>query len=84
MLRPSKKELAVKTLIYRLFVILYEGVLAFVFGYFGIKLVEFVLINNFFKLLGYFIMELWWFRYLRTRFMLLEKLILDKIRKTLK
>jgi hypothetical protein len=79
--KPPKRELLVKSLVYRLFVILYEVVLALIVGYIGFNILEFVAVNNLIKILGYFIVELWWFRYLRTRFMLLEKLILNKIRR---
>lgn len=79
--KPSKRELLVKTIIYRLFVILYESLLAIVVGYIGLRILDFVVLNNLVKMAGYFIVELWWFRYLRTRFMLLERLILSKLRK---
>ena len=78
--KPPKRELFVKSLVYRLFVIMYEAILALIVGYIGFNILEFVAVNNLIKIAGYFIVELWWFRYLRTRFMLLEKLILNRVR----
>ncbi|MCD6137148.1 MAG: hypothetical protein J7J91_00975 [Deltaproteobacteria bacterium] len=78
----TKKEILVKAIFYRAFVILYELSLGLLLGYLGFTIAGFVIANNLIKLLGYVVFELWWFRYLKTRFKLLEKLILKKLRKT--
>ena len=78
----TKKEILIKAIFYRAFVILYELSLGFLLGYLGFTIAGFVIANNLIKLLGYVVFELWWFRYLKTRFKLLEKLILKKLRKT--
>jgi len=83
-LRPPKRELLVKSILYRVFVIAYELCLAFLLGYLGFTVSGFVVANNLIKLAGYVVFELWWFRYLRTRFRLLERLILERLRKTIK
>jgi len=81
LIRPSKKELLVKSAVYRMFAIAYESALAAVFALIGINVFEFIALNNIIKLVGYFIVELWWFRHIRTRLLLLEKLILNRLRK---
>ena len=78
----TKKEILIKAIFYRAFVILYELSLGLLLGYLGFTIASFVIANNLIKLLGYVVFELWWFRYLKTRFKLLEKLILKKLRKT--
>jgi len=78
----TKKEILIKAIFYRAFVILYELSLGLLLGYLGFTIAGFVIANNLIKLLGYVVFELWWFRYLKTRFKLLEKLILKKLRKT--
>lgn len=78
----TKKEILIKAIFYRAFVILYELLLGLLLGYLGFTIAGFVIANNLIKLLGYVVFELWWFRYLKTRFKLLEKLILKKLRKT--
>jgi len=80
-MKLSKKEIVVKAFLYRFFVILYELTLAIMLGLLGFTLAGFVVANNLIKILGYIIFELWWFRYLKTRFMLLEKVILKRLRK---
>jgi len=82
--RPPKRELLVKSMLYRAFVIAYELCLALLLGYVGLTVSEFVVANNLIKLAGYVVFEFWWFRYLRTRFRLLERIILERLRKTIK
>jgi len=80
--KPQKKEIIIKAFLYRFFVILYELTLATILGLIGFTVTGFIIANNLFKILGYVIFELWWFRYLKTRFKLLEKLILKRLRKS--
>lgn len=80
-IKLSKKELFIKSLIYRFFIVLYEIFLGILIGWIGINILGFVIINNTIKILVYFIVELWWFGYLRTRLQLIEKFILKKLRK---
>ena len=82
-MKLSKKEIIVKAFLYRFFVILYELTLATILGLLGFTIAGFIITNNLLKIAGYIIFELWWFRYLKTRFKLLEKLILKKIRRSL-
>ena len=81
-MKPQKKEIIIKAFLYRFFVILYELTLATILGLIGFTVTGFIIANNLFKILGYVIFELWWFRYLKTRFKLLEKLILKRLRKS--
>lgn len=78
--KPTKKELFVKSLIYRFFVVLYESILGLFIGWLGINILGFVIINNTIKILVYFMVELWWFGYIRTRLQLVQKWIIDKLR----
>ena len=80
MSRPAKRELVLKAVLYRAFVILYELLLAAIMSYLGWKLVNsealsFVLVNNIIKLLGYFVWEMIWFGYVRTRLNLLRRVL---------
>jgi len=80
MSRPAKRELALKAVLYRAFVILYELLLAAIVSYAGWKLLNsesltFVLVNNTIKLVGYFMWEMIWFGYVRTRLNLLRRVL---------
>ena len=83
-MRPSKKELLAKSLFYRGLVILYELILGLIATVIGLNILEFVAVNNVIKIFGYFVAELIWVGYLHTRWRLVERLIIRRVRKTLK
>lgn len=56
-------------------VIAYESIIAFLLAYIGIKAVQqFIILNNFIKFFGYFVYELIWVGYLRTKLNLIERI----------
>jgi len=77
--RPSLKELTLKAAGYRLVVIAYEAALAALVTVVGWTAIDFVVLNNAFKFLGYLVYELIWFGYLRTRLN-----VVDRVKRFLK
>ncbi|MEM1944148.1 MAG: hypothetical protein QXE50_05885 [Nitrososphaerota archaeon] len=78
--RPSIGVIAAKSAIYRVFVIVYELLVSIVVAYIGFKIissdvVNFILVNNTVKFLGYMFFELLWFGHIRTRLNLLRRLL---------
>lgn len=73
-MRITKKEITLKSIAYRIFVIVYELILANFLAYIGINsLSSFVLLNNTIKIIGYMLFEMVWFGYLRTRLNVVRK-----------
>ncbi|MCS7118284.1 MAG: hypothetical protein NZ957_05825 [Thaumarchaeota archaeon] len=79
-MRPTVKSLTIKSLLYRVWIVVYELTLAYVLIVLGIHILTstpfgFILVNNSVKFFGYLLWELIWFGYLRTRLNLLKRLL---------
>ena len=76
----TKKELLIKSAVYRVFVIAYEALLGVLIAWMGMNILQFVVINNAVKFVGYFFTELIWFQIVHTRWRIIEKWVLSRFR----
>jgi hypothetical protein len=67
--RITKRELIFKSVFYRGYVIIYEVILyTITIPFIGSNVVYFIILNNLIKIIGYFLYDIIWFDFLRTKF----------------
>ncbi len=80
--RPPHRELIVKAIVYRVYVVVYElALFALLSSLAGVSsAVVFILVNNAFKTVGYYAYDAVWFRLVKTRLTPLINRLLKRLR----